>query len=209
MDLKEILGDDYKDEMTGAEITAKLAEKNVDLTIWNDDKHIMKKDYIDLEHKYVTLKNKNKDTEKELKDLKEANMTDDEKKNAEKQGLLDRIQALEMEKTKSEVKAMYSSMGYSEDTVNALVNIEFYDGDDKLAKKQEVLKAANAELLSGYKKDVMNNDTKPNTGSSTVSKAEMYKQEYQKALNSDMPYTAAAVIQRASNDGIDINLLRN
>lgn len=208
MDLKELLGEDYSDEMTVTELQSKLNEKQINLVNWNDDKHIAKKDYIELEHKYIDLKNSNKDTIKELKALKEANMSDEEKQNAEKQGLLDRIASLELEKSKSEVKAMYSSMGYSDEIVKGLVDIEFYDGVDKLAKKQELLKSANEEMLANYKKSVMEGDRKPNSNpNSSISKVDEFKAEYQKALNSDMPYTAAAVIQRASEQGIDINLL--
>lgn len=208
MNFEELLGDEYSDTMTITELQTKLNDKGVNLVAWNDDKHIAKRDYIELEHKYIDLKNSNRDINKELRTLKEANMSEEEKQNAEKQELLNRIASLEMEKNRSEMKAMYSSMGYSEDIVNGLVDVEFYDGADKLIKKQELLKSANAQLLDNYKKSVMEGDSKPNSNPNiSISKLDEFKAEYQRALNSDMPYTAAAVIQRANEQGIDINLL--
>lgn len=208
MNFEELLGDEYSDTMTITELQTKLNDKKVNLVAWNDDKHIAKRDYIELEHKYIDLKNSNRDINKELRTLKEANMSEEEKQNTEKQELLNRIASLEMEKNRSEMKAMYSSMGYSEDIVNGLVDVEFYDGADKLIKKQELLKSANAQLLDNYKKSIMEGDSKPNNNPNiSISKLDEFKAEYQKALNSDMPYTAAAVIQRANEQGIDINLL--
>ena len=197
VDFKEVLGDEYSDSLTLSELTAKLSEKNVDLVAWDDNKHTTKAKYIGLEKQVLDEKKKRKELEDEVNGYKTANMTAEEKS---------KIKNLELDKSKSDARAMYSALGYSEGIVNELVEIDFYEGDDKLAKKNEILKKAKDDVISTYKNQLMNGDTTPTTTPTTaLSKKEQYKSEYQKALAANRGDLASVILGRALREGINIS----
>lgn len=206
VDFKEMLGDEYSDSLTLSELTAKLSEKNVDLVAWDDNKHTTKAKYIGLEKQVLDEKKKRKELEDEINGYKTANMTAEEKSNATIKTLEDKIKNLELDKSKSDARAMYSALGYSEGIVNELVEIDFYEGEDKLAKKNEILKKAKDDVISTYKNQLMNGDTTPTTNpTTTLSKKEQYKSEYQKALAANRGDVASVIMGRALREGINIS----
>ena len=206
VDFKELLGEEYSDTLTLGELTSKLNDKAVDLVVWDNDKHTTMAKYIAVEKQALDEKKKRKDLETEINGYKAANMSAEELAKAKEQELLDEIKALKLDKTKSDMKAMYSSLGYSDAIVNELIEVEFYEGDDKLEKKNEVLRKAKEDVISTYKNQVLQGDTPPTTNpATTLSKKEMYKTEYHKALDSNRGDIAAAILGRALAEGIDIH----
>lgn len=144
MDLKALLGDKYKEDMTVAEMTAALAE--IDATAG-----YIKKDQFDK-------------TASELAQAKKdlaAKMTDDETKKAqeeaERKELNDKYDALLKESTTSKHKASFLALGYDEkqatDAAAAFVGGE----TDKLFTIQKEVSAAKelalrAEIMKGTSK---------------------------------------------------------
>lgn len=133
MDLKELLGDAYKDGMTVEEINAALAEKK----------------FID-KAAFDKLASDHAKANKALKDK----MTEDEAKIAKEQEILSELETLRQERAKSQYEASLAKGGYSEKDIAALVNVM---GDPiktaaelariRTATIDETSKSVKAELL--------------------------------------------------------------
>lgn len=206
VDFKAMLGDSYREDMTLSELMKALDDSKKDLVEWNDDKYTTKAKYIALEKQMLDEKSKRKSATEELDGYKKANMTAEEQAKARQEALENEIKALKLEATKSQMRAMYTAQGYSEKIVNELVESDFYEGDDKIAKRGEILKRANEEILSNYKNSILDGTTKPNvaTGDTVNTKKEYYKKMYSDALAQNRSDLAVGYLTQAMNEGIDV-----
>lgn len=200
MNIKEILGEDYSEDMTMSQLEEKLQDKN--LVIWNDNKMISKSSYISLEERLERERNKRKEFEAKLSEIESANLTEAEKQKVEYDNLLNELNNMKLEKAKSDTKAMYSSMGYASDIVNELTEMDFYEGTDKLERKAEVLKRANDSLVAERTKTIMTSDSTPSVANSVaISKKDMYKAQLDNATST---MERSVIIGRALQDGITL-----
>lgn len=207
VDFKELLGEAYREDMTVAEFVKAMEESKKDLVEWNDDKYTTKAKYIALEKQMLDEKSKKKSIAEELEALKNANLSAEDKAELEKKELLKEIASLKLNSAKAQVKSMYAKQGYSNELCEELMELEFYEGEDKYDKKATLLEKANNEVIAKYKNSILDSTTIPttSTGATMESKKAYYKTEYTNALNSGRSDMAAAVLTRAMNEGIDIH----
>jgi len=173
MDLKTLLGDAYKDNMTIDEINAALADKNfVDPSTL--PKTVSKEVFDKTASELAKLK-------KELKEIQEANMTAEEKVKAE----LEKAQALQAtyakELSKLRAKEIFVSAGLTENDYASILDVVVSE-DEEVTKTRaksmvDLISAQKAAVEKAVKAELLKGTPKPPTGDggSTITKESFQK----------------------------------
>jgi hypothetical protein len=193
MDLKTLLGDDYKDGMTIEEINAALADKNfVDSSTL--PKSVSKEVFDKTASELATVK-------KELRKLKESSMTAEEKVQEElnKAQELQKTYAKELAKLKA--KEIFVEAGLIEKDYASLLDAVVSEDEEVTisrakamvdvinAQKQAVEQAVKAELLKGTPKP-------PAGGGGSIGKVDYEKEIAEARERGDMVTMAALIRQQ-------------
>lgn len=149
MDYKQLLGDDYKDDMTAEDILKALEKIQI-------------QDSSDELEKYKNLVSKANSEASNFKKQLQAKQTEEEKKEAERlaefERLSEELNALKRDKSLSDNTAQFLALGYDEklaqSTAEALV-------DGNLAKVFENQKLFTTNLEKKIKQDIMKSTSKP------------------------------------------------
>lgn len=156
MTLKELLGDDYKDEMTVEEIETALADKT-----FVDPSTLPKSVTKDVFDKTASELAKVK---KELKSLQEKSMTDEEKLQAEIEKAKETQANYAKELAKLTAKEIFVSAGLKEDDYSPILEVVVTEDSEItksraqsmvdliVAQKEAVEKSVKAELLKSTKR---------------------------------------------------------
>jgi len=196
MDLKTLLGDAYKENMTLDEINAALADKN-----FVDPATLPKSVAKDVFDKTASELAKVK---KELKDLQESTMTADEKLKAELEKATTAQLTYKKELSKLRAKEIFVSAGLTEADYSSILDAVVSEDEETTkaraksmvdlisAQKAAVEKAVKAELLKGT--------PKPPAGDGGDT-GEAFEKEIEAArANGDMATVAALIRQRAMSE---------
>lgn len=196
MDLKTLLGDAYKENMTLDEINAALADKN-----FVDPATLPKSVAKDVFDKTASELAKVK---KELKDLQESTMTADEKLKAELEKATTAQLTYKKELSKLRAKEIFVSAGLTEADYSSILDAVVSEDEETTkvraksmvdlisAQKAAVEKAVKAELLKGT--------PKPPAGDGGDT-GEAFEKEIEAArANGDMATVAALIRQQAMSE---------
>lgn len=196
MDLKTLLGDVYKENMTLDEINAALADKN-----FVDPATLPKSVAKDVFDKTASELAKVK---KELKDLQESTMTADEKLKAELEKATTAQLTYKKELSKLRAKEIFVSAGLTEADYSSILDAVVSEDEETTkvraksmvdlisAQKAAVEKAVKAELLKGT--------PKPPAGDGGDT-GEAFEKEIEAArANGDMATVAALIRQQAMSE---------
>lgn len=153
MDLKALLGDTYKEGMTLEEINAALADKDL------VDKSTLPKSVA--KEVFDKTASELAKAKKELKELKEKSMTDDEKLQAELEKAKNTQSTYAKELSKLRAKEIFVEAGLTEKDYSAILDVVVSEDEEKtkanaknmvdiiVAQKAATEKAVKAELLKG------------------------------------------------------------
>lgn len=144
--LKAILGDDYKDGMTEADVIAVLNGKNI--------ADLSKGEYVS-KQKYDTEVKKANDVQKNFDDYKASKMSDEEKAAAADLAKDESIATLTKELNKAKVEKVFASAGVGEDKIGSFadsVTPETASAIIALMKEREAqaVKVAKEEALKDF-----------------------------------------------------------
>ncbi len=193
MDLKTLLGDDYKDGMTIEEINAALADKN-----FVDSSTLPKSVSKDVFDKTASELAK---TKKELRKLQEDTMTAEEKLNAETEKAKELQSTYAKELAKLKAKEIFVEAGLIEKDYASLLDAVVSEDEEVTttrakamvdvinAQKQAVEQAVKAELLKGTPKP-------PAGGGGSIGKVDYEKEIAEARERGDMVTMAALIRQQ-------------
>jgi DNA-binding transcriptional MerR regulator len=196
MDLKTLLGDAYRENMTLDEINAALADKN-----FVDPATLPKSVAKDVFDKTASELAKVK---KELKDLQESTMTADEKLKAELEKATTAQLTYKKELSKLRAKEIFVSAGLTEADYSSILDAVVSEDEETTkaraksmvdlisAQKAAVEKAVKAELLKGT--------PKPPAGEGGDTDEAFEKEIEAARANGDMATVAALIRQRAMSE---------
>lgn len=173
MDLKTLLGDAYKDNMTIDEINAALADKNfVDPSTL--PKSVSKEVFDKTASELAKLK-------KELKEIQEANMTAEEKVKAELEKAQTLQQTYAKELSKLRAKEIFVSAGLTENDYASILDVVVSE-DEEVTKTRaknmvDLISAQKAAVEKAVKAELLKSTPKPPTGDggSTITKESFQK----------------------------------
>jgi DNA-binding transcriptional MerR regulator len=196
MDLKTLLGDAYRENMTLDEINAALADKN-----FVDPATLPKSVAKDVFDKTASELAKVK---KELKELQETTMTADEKLKAEMEKATNAQLTYMKELSKLRAKEIFVSAGLTESDYSSILDAVVSEDEETTktraksmvdlisAQKAAVEKAVKAELLKGT--------PKPPAGDGGDTDEAFEKEIEAARANGDMATVAALIRQRAMSE---------
>lgn len=141
MELKDLLGENYKDGITIDEINAALASKKLaDLSTGD---YVSKAKFTKAESDYNAMK-------KELDELKAANMTDEQKRQAEQDKILNEIKEKDEKIAKFEKKEQILKSGFTTDECEQIMSsdnqVEAYSKIMQ-ARVDDAVKKAEAKVI--------------------------------------------------------------
>lgn len=156
--MKALLGEDYTDGMTDAEILAKLEEKNlVDLSKGD---YVSKNKYSDAVQKASAAEEKATNAEKALNEIKDAQLSAEEraqKQLAEAMKAKDELNAtLEAELNKAKVEKIFAGAGLADEQIDTLSSSVTPDTAKEIvelmkANSEAAVKKAKEEALKDFK----------------------------------------------------------
>jgi len=192
MDLKTLLGDDYKDGMTIEEINAALADKNfVDSSTL--PKSVSKEVFDKTASELAAVK-------KKLRELQESSMTAEEKLKVETEKTQELQKTYAKELAKLKAKEVFVTAGLTETDYSPLLDVVITEDEEVTvsrakamvdvinAQKQAVEQAVKAELLKGT--------PKPPAGSGGIGKVDYEKEIAEARERGDMVTMAALIRQQ-------------
>lgn len=179
MEIKDLLGDAYKDGMTLEEINAALADKTfVDPTTLprSVSKEVFDKTASDLAK-----------ANKELKELRESSMTADEKLKAETEKALRLQSDYAKELAKLRAKQIFVDAGLTEEEFSKVLDMVVSE-DEEITKTRaksmvDVIAAQKAALDKTLRAELLKGTPKPPAGSGKTDAAAQLKEELAKATN--------------------------
>lgn len=193
MDLKTLLGDDYKDGMTIEEINAALADKNfVDSSTL--PKSVSKEVFDKTASELAAVK-------KKLRELQESSMTAEEKLKVETEKTQELQKTYAKELAKLKAKEVFVTAGLTETDYSPLLDVVITEDEEVTtsrakamidvinAQKQAVEQAVKAELLKGTPKP-------PAGGGGSIGKVDYEKEIAAARESGDMVAVAALIRQQ-------------
>lgn len=193
MDLKTLLGDDYKDGMTIEEINAALADKNfVDSSTL--PKSVSKEVFDKTASELAAVK-------KKLRELQESSMTAEEKLKVETEKTQELQKTYAKELAKLKAKEVFVTAGLTETDYSPLLDVVITEDEEVTtsrakamidvinAQKQAVEQAVKAELLKGTPKP-------PAGGGGSIGKVDYEKEIAAVRESGDMVAVAALIRQQ-------------
>jgi len=120
--LKTLLGSDFKDGMTSDEIVEVLSNKNL--------ADLSKGEYV-AKAKFDDVSKTKSNYEKQLADIRNANLTEQEKSAAENKALQEKLSTLQKQVTKSEIEKILIGTGLSDKEYGDFIDTMVLDDHDK------------------------------------------------------------------------------
>lgn len=154
MDLKEILGEKYSDDLTASEIS-NLLKDTVIKSEWEEKYHSLKDSFDSTSSDLANYK-------KKLKELENANLSEDEKRQNEVESLMSEIETLKRQNHFEKVKQQATRYGIQdENVINILNNLTDTEQIETLLKtfKDQVDDSVN-NAISNTKKEMLDNTPK-------------------------------------------------
>lgn len=204
MNIRELLGEDFKEGMTVEEIETIFSNKDVKLANLSTGDHVGKGKHMrELQDAEAKFRREIAERETRISELTGAETT----LSTTNQELMNKVNALVLENNKSKYKSSLMGLGYDDTIIDEMVDMEFYEGDDKVVKKSDLMRRATANLLANKEKERI--DKEPNVGGGADINGEVGKLNYQKQLNDlrasgDM-VGAISLISKAASEGISLS----
>lgn len=194
MNLKELLGTEYREDMTLEEVEAALAAQD-NLSITKEP--VVKKDVFDkTASELAKLK-------KELKSLKESSMSDSELLQAELEKAKENQIKYNQELAKLRAKEVFVTAGLSEDEFNPILEAILVDDETVTrARAEEMVKLINAQreaVDKAVRKELLDSTPKPPGGEGGDLDA-VYQRELDQARESGDMAAMAALIRQQSTE---------
>lgn len=201
-DLKELLGEAFKEDMTIEEIQTALADKELVDAKTVSQNVIDKKIFDKTASELSTIK-------KQLKEFERAKMTEEEQRAAAEKEREEEFKALKTEKCRLLMEKEFASAGFTKEQYDPLIEsyplddaekaVEYAQGIARLTldNKKAIEKQVKESLLA----DMQKPQTQPTGGAATK---EMFMQEYQKAQEAGDRVKMISIINQAAAKGIRI-----
>lgn len=201
-DLKELLGEAFKEDMTIEEIQTALADKELVDAKTVPQNAIDKKIFDKTASELSTVK-------KQLKELEKAKMTEEEQRAAAEREREEEFKALKTEKCRLLMEKEFVGAGIAKERYESLIESYPFDDAEKAVEyaqgiSQLILddrKATEKQVKETLLASTQKPQTQPAGGAATK---EMFMQEYQKAQEAGDRVKMISIINQAAAKGIRI-----